>query len=685
AIPQKIPILFTAASGDKTVEISISLLSGNLTLNLKDTITPDADPQPSQPLDGKFPLVLNSGLAKLVSELKHQEDLLELVLAALPVGVWILDEKGKTVTGNKAAEKIWTSITHKKKRAYGDFTGYRYETGRKIEEDEWAGMRAIYKGETTLNEIVVLEGQDKERKTVLNSAVPILDESEKIIGAVVVNQDITEMQRVEEIIKSKKDFEGLAENSPDLISRFTPDFKLTYINKVIEQLTGRPAKSLTGKKFSFTGLSPANRALWKKNISLVFESGTESALECEFSTINGKRFFNIRFIPEFNDVNMVSSVLVISRDITESARLQNELKESESKLLEAQKLAHIGSFELDVKTGQIEWTEEIYNIYEIDPQKQKLIYEDIIRLIHPEDLGRVIEEIKEGVEKKRDVETEFRIILPGGKIKNINYRGRSVFNKSGQLVKRIGIIMDITERIKIQIQLENTIKELERSNTDLEQFAFVASHDLQEPIRMIGSYIQLFERNFKQNMNPEAAKFINFVHEGATRLQLLVRDLLNYSRIGTNYKSFSGVDVKKIIEGVLLDLELLIRENQVEIILGKLPVITADQSQIRQLFQNLIINAVKFRGKNPPIIHISCRERNNDWLFYVKDNGIGIKPEHGELIFVVFQRLNERSDYPGTGIGLAICKRIVERHNGRIWVESQSGQGSVFYFTIAKK
>ncbi|MGE5457208.1 MAG: sensor histidine kinase [Methanococcaceae archaeon] len=249
----------------------------------------------------------------------------------------------------------------------------------------------------------------------------------------------------------------------------------------------------------------------------------------------------------------------------------------------------------------------------------------------------------------------------------------------------VAFIIDTTDRKKSILALERTLTELEQSNKDLEQFAYVASHDLQEPLRMVSSYVRLLSIKFEGRLDNDAQTYIDFAIDGAKRMNNLINDLLVFSRVSTRANLFASTDLNKVISEVAGDLQLLIRENKAEIKTATLPVIKADEVQMRQLFQNLIVNAIKFRNVDPPVIKISFELKNNMWLFSVSDNGIGIDQQFYDRIFMIFQRLHEREKFPGTGIGLAICKKIVERHNGIIWVESQPLKGSTFYFTLPQR
>jgi light-regulated signal transduction histidine kinase (bacteriophytochrome) len=245
-------------------------------------------------------------------------------------------------------------------------------------------------------------------------------------------------------------------------------------------------------------------------------------------------------------------------------------------------------------------------------------------------------------------------------------------------------IRDITDRIQAQDKLKKALLDLERSNQELEQFAYVASHDLQEPLRMVASYTQLLEKRYKNQLGQDAKDFIRFAAEGASRMQRLINDLLVYSRVGSRGKPPEPTDFHTLLGQAIANLSLVIEENHAVVTSDQLPMVTADVSQMVQLLQNLIGNAIKFRGEESPRIHVSAEEKGSEWIFSVKDNGIGIDPQFKERIFIVFQRLHSREKYPGTGMGLAICKKIVERHGGKIWVESEVDKGSTFYFTVPK-
>jgi light-regulated signal transduction histidine kinase (bacteriophytochrome) len=243
---------------------------------------------------------------------------------------------------------------------------------------------------------------------------------------------------------------------------------------------------------------------------------------------------------------------------------------------------------------------------------------------------------------------------------------------------------DITERKRLEAESKRYSLDLAKSNQDLQQFAYIASHDLQEPLRMIASYLQMIEKRYKNKLDKDADDFINFAVDGAVRMQDMINGLLLFSRVESRGKPFESVDTEAILKDVLANLEVAISENKAVVTHDYLPSVMVDHSQLILVFQNLIVNAIKFHGEEAPRIHISAEKKEKEWVFSVKDNGLGIDPQYNDKVFVLFQRLGG-DKYPGIGLGLTVCKRIVERHDGHIWFESKLGKGVTFYFMVPIK
>ena len=260
-----------------------------------------------------------------------------------------------------------------------------------------------------------------------------------------------------------------------------------------------------------------------------------------------------------------------------------------------------------------------------------------------------------------------------------------MFDEHGVMTGTVHVARDITERKRVEEERKRLISDLKRSNMELEQFAYIASHDLQEPLRMISSYVELIKQRYHGKLDSDADEFMNYVVEGSLHMQTLLNDLLSYSRVGRLTAPLKPTDLNLALDSTLRNLKNTIDESHTVITCDDLPTVPADEVHIVRLFQNLIANAIKFRGDEPPRIHVSADGNEKEWTIKVSDNGIGIDPKYYNKLFILFRRLHSRNEYPGTGIGLAICKKIVERHGGRIWVESEPGKGSTFCFTINRQ
>ena len=300
----------------------------------------------------------------------------------------------------------------------------------------------------------------------------------------------------------------------------------------------------------------------------------------------------------------------------------------------------------------------------------------------PESQPEIVALLHDAVVQKKECQTAIKNYRKDGSLFWNEIKITPVRDTSGRLIHFVGVSTDVTERVEAQAAMDRVLAELHRSNLELEQFAYMVSHDLQEPLRMVASYTQLLSRRYRGALDATAQEFIDYAVEGAQRMQQFIQDLLQYSRVGTHGRPFERLHVAEVVQRAMENLRFSIEEKKAQIHTGELPELDADPVQLGQLFQNLIGNALKFCGSEPVRIEITATRVNQAWEFVVRDNGLGIESKDFERIFVIFQRLHTRQEYSGTGIGLAICKRIVERHGGRIWVESEIGKGAAFHFTI---
>ncbi len=380
------------------------------------------------------------------------------------------------------------------------------------------------------------------------------------------------------------------------------------------------------------------------------------------------------------DGTIIGSVSVV-RDITERKNAEKALSQSKLKLDTALQNANIGLWEWNVITDKATFDERSLTILELEKGACIDNFKDFVHLLHEEDHVHVVNAFHKAIKEDTSLETVFR--LKSGKT-FISIKG-SKLKDNGSCELMSGVCYDVSAlKESTNKSFMKLNQELLRSNKDLENFAYVASHDLQEPLRMITSFTQLLQQQYQDKLDNKANEYINYAVDGSKRIYELLNGLLAYSRININGKAFVPVDLNRVIESVRNCLHLIINERNAIINSDKLPTVYADETQMDLLFQNLIANSIKF-SPGPPRIFISSKAQKDNYIFYVRDEGIGIESQYFERIFLIFQRLMPRDQYEGTGLGLAICKRIVERHGGKIWLESESGKGTTFIFNIPKQ
>ncbi len=306
-----------------------------------------------------------------------------------------------------------------------------------------------------------------------------------------------------------------------------------------------------------------------------------------------------------------------------------------------------------------------------------LVYEPDIPMVQA-----TIRKLTDGISRK--VVSTNRNLTKDGQIITCTWFNSVLIDDRGRTLSVLSMVLDITAQIEADNGLKQLAERLASSNSELQQFAYVASHDLQEPLRMVISYLTLLEKRFRENIDPEAKEFIKYAVDGGKRMKDLIDDILEYSRVDTAGNSFKLVDMNELVQRTTLALKVSIDETGATITTDPLPTVNADESQIIQVLQNLISNAIKFHGRDAPAVHISASVGPGEWTFSVRDNGIGLDMKYADKIFQMFQRLHARDQFSGTGVGLAITKKIIGRHGGRIWVESEEGKGATFFFTIPR-
>ena len=523
-----------------------------------------------------------------------------------------------------------------------------------------------------------LEIQHKggRRTPVLYNASIYMDESGEVIGIFAAARDITKLKKADEKIQV---LANAVESSNDAIVTESLDGTIESWNMGAKKIYGYSAEEILGKDASI--LEPDNL---KGEIKHLIEKTKQEEKIQHYETLRLKKDgtvinVSITLSPIFDSSGKFVAISCIGRDITEGKDAEEKLRESEEKYRNIVETANEGILIID-------------NEALVTYANKKLT--DMLGYSLEEGIGRPIwgfvsdkseEVVKLNLEKNRqgiNDSYELQLIKKDGSFLWTHLSYKALFNKDGKFVGSLSMLTDITERKTAEETLKSKLEELAVSNAELEQFAYVSSHDLQEPLRMITSYLQLLQMRYQGNLDDKADKYINFAVDWASRMQNLIHALLEFSRVSTRNRELEPTNCKFILNQALSNLKLMIRDNKATISHDPLPEVIADPTQLGQVFQNLIFNGIKFHREEAPKIHISAEIKASEWVFSVQDNGIGIDPKYSERIFEIFKRLHKREEYSGTGIGLAVCKRIIERHGGHIWVESEVGKGSTFYFTL---
>jgi PAS domain S-box-containing protein len=510
-------------------------------------------------------------------------------------------------------------------------------------------------------------------------------------------QDITERKRKEQELRtSEANMRMILDNTDELFIIIDRNLKVINFNKATEvksqQLLGVPFEK--GKSI-LDSAQPERIPLLKQLYADVLNGAVrKSVVEIPAIHGNSKVVVDIRYSPIYEDGLIVGAIINV-RDITETKAKEEELLRTNERFFFAAKATNDAIWDWDIQNDKVfRVGDGLQSMFGYD--KSIAAQDDTfwIQRVHPEDLDDMISKREKILYHTNELywEDEYRFRKSDDIYAHVFDKGYIIRDANGTPVRMIGATQDVSQQKETEallVELNNRLKrraeELANSNIELERFAYIASHDLQEPLRMVTSFLQLLKKRYVEKLDETADQYIAFAVDGAERMKTLIMDLLDYSRVGSNTEPNENVDLNILIEEIKGVFSKTIDESKAHITVGPLPIVKGNRTQLLQLFQNLIGNAIKYQKDESPVIQISCTEQEEEYLFEIKDNGIGIDPAFHEKIFVIFHRLHSRSEYTGTGIGLAICKKIVERHNGKIWVKSMPGQGSSFFFTLGKR
>ena len=634
-------------------------------------------------------------IQKLLASVREEKDKLSSLINSIPDEIWFADAQRNLELVNPSVVRGFGDGLQGKEveEIVGNSEVYRPDgTPRPVEEAP--PLRAL-KGEIVRNqgEIVRIPATGELRHRQVNSA-PLKDTNGNVIGSISTVRDITELKEAEKAIieslaskskildalkESEERFKSLSETSPVGVGVSSADGKIIYTNPSYDSILGYNSGELIGRKSTDLYWNPEERKSW---FSALKDNGLVRDFEVKLKKKDGNQIWiSINTSPISFGGN--KAVMGTIQDISDRKKAEKELRESE-----------------ELYRTIFENSDDAFELLEVLFDKDNSPYDWIFL-----DVNDAFEH-QTGLKKKNVLGKRAKEVIPGiedywitalgkvaktGKSEHIEDYNQDTNRWYDDYIfkykeNQVGVLFrDITERKKSEGELKKILGELKRSNEELEQFAYVSSHDLQEPLRTIASFTQLLERRYKGKFDSDADEFMDYIVEAAVRMKEQIEGLLEYSRVATKGKEFQPANLNEILNQTIQTLHTSIEESNAKINVDELPTVIGDANQLQRIFQNLISNAIKFRKQEEPLkinIYANKNIYSNEYVFSIEDNGIGIEEQYSERIFTIFQRLHTREEYKGTGIGLSIVKRIIERHGGRVWVESEPGIGSTFYFAL---
>lgn len=629
------------------------------------------------------------------------------LIDSIPTAVYTTDINGRILHFNDAAAKLWGRSPIVGKDLWcGSWKIFKPDGLTPIPLETCPMAVTLRTGKAVLGEEIIIERPDGTRSYVLPSPKPLFDEDGQLIGAINILEDLTASRINNDGLRH---LAAIVESSDDAIISKTLDGIVTSWNKAAERIFGYTAPEIIGKHISI--LIPADRQDEEPAILKQLAEGKRvDHFETERVNKNGHIIdISLTISPVRNAAGTIVGASKIARDITDQKRGELLLRLGEERFRIAVASTQLGVWEVDLRSGQVTCSDECRNILGLDIGAVASL-RSLEALLHPVGNTRALLQLKSLVQDNsgKDYDAVHRIVRPADQEQRwVRVRGSYFHGRDGRPERLLGTLLDITTEKEAELLLENTVQQrtvellrsnerLGKSNRDLEEFAYIASHDLQEPLRKIQTFIDMIRENPGDVQAFD--KYFEKISASARRMSTLIRDVLNYSRLSYSEGMTGDTDLNEVLGDVLSDFESAITERGAQVTLGQMPVIMGEASQLRQLFANLLGNALKFSPEAPVIrisqklitpveaaIRYSLPEHRAYVHITVEDNGIGIEEQYADKIFAIFKRLHTRQQYPGTGIGLAICKKIVENHQGHIFARNKPEGGTAMEVILPVK
>lgn len=617
--------------------------------------------------------------ARRVAEdrLRDSEALYHSLVDTLPLCLIRKDEDGKFTFVNQAYSDYFQA---RPSDVIGktDFDFFSFELAQKYR----AGDAHVMTTGETLEKIESITLQNKrERKIqVLKSAVR--NAQAHVVGVQIVFRDVTDELAIADALReSQQRLQAILDNTSAVVYLKDVAGRYQLVNREFEKLFQVQQHEIVGR--TDHEIFPVEFAdAFRLNDVQVRETGETLITEEVAPHVDGPHTYISSKFPLRDAQGQIFAVAGISTDITERQRAQIALRESDQRLNLALTSAEIGTWDWNVASGVIAWDDRMHDIFGLARGEFPGAYADFEHQLHPDDVRRVKSSVMASLKTRDDFDIDFRIVRPDGQTRYITARAAVQRDESGRPHRMSGVCLDISQRKLAEEQLQTYAARLEGTNRELEEFAYIVSHDLQEPLRTLSFFSDSLQADLGDILPEQSRQDLRFITTAAERMQQLVRDLLALSRAGRADLKREHVKLGDCVQTALTAISTRLKETKAVVEVGDLPEVLGDRTLLTQLFQNLIGNAVKFVGKESPRVCISAQRAEGAWIVGVRDNGIGIKPEYAQKIFAPFQRLHAQGEYEGTGIGLAICRKVVQRHGGTIWVDSRPGEGANFQFEL---
>jgi PAS domain S-box-containing protein len=612
-------------------------------------------------------------------KIKAERLLLRTVIDNIPDPIYIKDIEGRKIMANKTDMDFMGIGSEAEFISKTDLELFPTTGGMQGHQNDLAVIKAAKP--VINNEEDFFDAKGNQR-CLLTSKIPLLNAQGEITGLLGIGKDITHRKKAEnELKEAQKKIQAIFDNTADGIYQSTIDGRFIMANPAMARIFGYESPDELIQSVTDIGTQiyadPAER---NKMAELILAEGHVENNELQVLTKNKDIIWvnaNIRIVrDDYGDIDYFEGTL---QDITERKKAEDQLLILSNRLQLAIRATNIGIWDWDIVKDCIVWDEDMYRIYDVNSKENESIPKAWESAVHPEDLERVSGEVQMAIKGEKEYDTEFRIVHKDKTIHYVKGNALVLRDNSGTPLRMIGTNADITERKEAE-------EEILQLNKNLDQFANITAHDLQEPIRMVSGFLGLLYKKYNDIIDEEGKSYIYRAKDGADRMSVLIKDLLEFSRSGNKAAKKEPVDLGLVMDHVDRDLSIVMADaNAIFRMPDSLPVVHGTQSALYRLFLNLVSNGLKFRKKDiTPEIALSVFDINDYWEFKIQDNGIGIAEKDQPKLFQAFQRLHHRDEYPGTGLGLVTCKKIVETHGGKIWMTSELGKGTAFHFTINK-